>query len=49
MKTTKLQSVGKARKEEQQRRPRFQIVKLEERIAPCKYNPHGKKVGKCIY
>jgi len=25
---------------------RFQLVKLEERIAPtCHYNPHGKKVG----
>lgn len=27
---------------------RFQIVKLEERIAPnCKTNPQGKKVGNC--
>ena len=34
-----------ARKEEKKRR--FQIVKLEERIAPCGYhqNPHGKYVG----
>jgi hypothetical protein len=32
------------RKEERKRR--FQIVKLEERIAPrCHDNPHGKQVG----
>jgi len=33
-----------------ERKPRFQIVRLEERIAPtCHYNPHGKKVGNCRY
>jgi len=27
---------------------RFQILKLEERIAPkCQQNPHGKYVGNC--
>ncbi len=27
---------------------RFQLVKLEERIAPtCHTNPHGKEVGNC--
>jgi len=31
-----------------ERKPRFQIVKLEERIAPaCHTNPHGKCVGNC--
>ena len=32
---------------EQKREPkkRFLIVKLEERIAPCHTNPHGKTVG----
>ena len=38
------------------RKSRFQIMKLEERIAPrhadmhdppCHYNPHGKLVGNC--
>jgi hypothetical protein len=30
------------------RKPRFQIEKLEERIAPaCHYNPHGNRVGHC--
>ena len=34
------------RKQEQPKRPRFQIVKLEDRIAPaCHTNPHGKRVG----
>jgi hypothetical protein len=34
-----------------ERKRRFQIVKLEERIAPCSkmygghFNPHGKPVG----
>jgi hypothetical protein len=38
-------------KKTQQQRPdeqkrRFQIVKLEDRIAPhCHFNPHGKDVG----
>ena len=34
-------------KEAKERKSRFQIVKLEERIAPCNphFNPHGKYVG----
>ena len=29
---------------------RFQLVKLEERIAPaCRTNPQGKKVGNCNF
>ncbi len=52
MKLTKRESkeatVGRQPASEKQ--PRFQIVKLEERIAPhCHYNPHGKKVGHCHY
>lgn len=32
----------------QERKRRFQIVRLEERIAPtCHLNPHGKCVGNC--
>jgi len=28
-----------------EQKKRFLIVKLEERIAPCHTNPHGKQVG----
>ncbi len=34
------------RKEKPEKKKRFLIVKLEERIAPtCHTNPHGKQVG----
>ncbi len=54
MKLTKRESKGLTvcRQPMQERQPRFQIVKLEERIAPhCHTNPHGKKVGghRCFY
>ena len=30
-----------------ERKRRFQIVKLEERIAPCTTNPAGHETGNC--
>ena len=39
-----------ARPATEPRTQRFQITKLEERIAPkCSYNPQGKQVGNCPY
>ena len=36
------------RKQTEERKPRFRIVKLEERIAPtCHTNPRGREVGNC--
>jgi hypothetical protein len=29
------------------RKHRFQVVKLEERIAPCTTNPAGNETGNC--
>jgi len=40
----KAEPTVRVRKDQKPRR--FQIVKLEERIAPaCHYNPHGVRVG----
>ena len=55
-KPQKVQQAIEAQKEVKERKSRFQIMKLEERIAPrhadmhdppCHYNPHGKLVGNC--
>jgi len=39
------QSVDMPREQQREQKKRFVIVKLEERIAPCHTNPHGKQVG----
>jgi len=40
------QKIAEPTKDKTERKKRFLIVKLEERIAPtCHYNPHGKEVG----
>lgn len=49
MKPRKEESKKDAQARKEAKKPRFQIVKLEERIAPCHLNPHGKLVGKCSY
>ena len=47
-KSRKAQQAIEPGKEAQAKKSRFQIVKLEERIAPCHaghFNPQGKWVG----
>jgi len=47
-KSQKTQQKIEPRQTEKQPTRRFQIVKLEERIAPaCHFNPKGKPVGTC--